>query len=174
MRRDWRFGLAIAWIPLFGLGSAAFMVCFLVGYLCWENSSLKNSISTERSLIVSLREEVAVVYRMFYAARGDAQHLRQEAVILKQLLREAAPNLVLPHMAPKDIRTSALLIVDINDLGTDESGMTYSTITLVNPYGRHIMYGFKIDERNLDPLSRVLLKGGRKRLERQKKFAGEQ
>lgn len=174
MRRDWRFGLAIAWIPLSGLGGAAFMVCFFVGYLCWENSSLKNTLSTERSLVVSARERITVMQGMFYAAQGDAQHLRQEAVIMKKLLHEAAPNIVLPHMVPEDIRTSALLIVDINDLGTDESGMAYSTTTLVNLHGRRVVYGFKVDERNLDPLSRMLLRGGRIAVERQKKFAGEQ
>lgn len=170
----WRFWLAVAWIPLSCLGSAAFTACFFVGYLCWENSSLKNALSTERSLVVSAQKEVAMMKGVFLAARGEAQQARQEAVTLKKLLREAAPNIVLPHMAMKDIRASALLIVDINDLGTDESGMAYSTTTLVNPYGRQVMYGFKVDERNLDPLSLVLLQGGRIALERQKKFTGGQ
>lgn len=166
----WRFGWAIAWIPLSCLGSVALMVCFVIGYLCWENSSLKSALSTERSLVVSTRREIAILQRMFLAAQGNAQQARQEAVTLKKLLREAAPNIVLPYMAMKDIRASALLIVDINDLGTDESGMAYSTTTLVNAHGRRVIYGFKVDERNLDPLSRVLLQGGRIAVERQKKF----
>lgn len=174
MWHGWRFGLVIARMPLCCLSIAACALLFLVGRLYWKNSFLESALQTERSLVVSMREEVVMMNGAFLAAQSDAQQARQEVAVLKNLLRDAAPNIVLLNMTTDDIRRSAFLIVDINDLGTDEFGMAYSTTTLVNAHGRRVMYGFKVDERNLDLLSRALLRGGRIAVERQKKFFSTQ
>lgn len=132
------------------------------------------ALESERSLIVSLREDVAMARAELYAARDEIHHTRKEVARTQKLLRNAAPNIILPHMGVEDIRKSAFLIVEVDDWGTDKSGMGYSTITWVNSQGARVTYAFKVDEQNLDPVSRVLLKGGRLAVERQKKLSETQ